>query len=88
MPVKCVSQAVQVAIAKEFLKGESTLNDLCFAYDIKPTTLRRILVEQGVSEPVGFHKTQTEIDMLSCIRSYGIKDVLSLRLRLNNVTPA
>ena len=88
MPVKCVSQPVQVAIAKDFLKGESTLADLCFAYDTKPTTLRRILVEQGVSEPVGFHKTQAEIDMLSFIRTQGIKDVQSLRLRFTSVTTA
>lgn len=79
MPIKCIPADVQTAIAQQYASTKITMRELGEVYGIKPTTLRRVLAEQGVIAPIDFHKTAKEIALLDCLAAYKVNDVEQLR---------
>ena len=66
----------EVVIAKQ--QGiKQTQEDLANAYDISPTSVRRILAEAKLIE-FKTHKCDWEDDLIKCLKSHGLDDLQTL----------
>ena len=85
MPVPSISKAAQDVIAEAFKNG-LTQAELVENYGLKPTTLKRILAEYALIPPLNFHKTSSEIEMLTVLTAYKVTSAEALRNLLEKAT--
>lgn len=75
------SDLMQQEICDAFIQGHS-INEIADHFGIGKTSVRRVLANHELIEPLTFHKTPEEILMLECLRANGITTVIKLRERL------
>lgn len=81
MPIPSVTPETQAEIIAEYHKGTTSAVELSTLFDLKPTTVRRILAEHSLIN-INYHKTQAEIEILEYLKTLGVTQVDQIRGRI------
>lgn len=78
MPIPSVSPETQAVIVAEYHKGTTSAVELSHLFDLKPTTVRRILAEHKLIS-INYHKTKDEIELLEYLKTLGVSRADQIR---------
>lgn len=81
MPIPSVSPETQADIVAEYHKGTTSAVELSKLFDLKKTTVRRILAEHNLVS-INYHKNKNEIEILEYLKTLGVTEVDQIRGRI------